>query len=179
MKALGYALITLGFLAGAFVAIQHERTVALGPFLGAVAVGVLGVILVRVATHRAATHVEHLAASISTVGRSLQNLVAEIDRFDAEKESIDVYELRHHIERTFPTEIEAFVEARESIAHSFGLQAYADVMNSFAAGERFLNRVWSASTDGYIDEAYDYITRSREQFDEALTKFRALEQKAA
>lgn len=179
MKALGYALITLGFLAGAFVAIQDERLVELGPFLGAVGLGVLGVILVRVALHKAATHVEHLAASIGTVGRSLAKLVEDIDRFDKEKEGIDVFELRHVIERTFPVEIEAFVEARESIAHSFGLPAYADVMNSFAAGERFLNRVWSASTDGYIDEAYTYITLSREQFDEALTKFRALEQKAA
>ena len=37
----------------------------------------------------------------------------------------------------------------------------------FAAAERYLNRVWSASTDGYIDEAHTYLGRSREQFDEA------------
>jgi hypothetical protein len=48
-------------------------------------------------------------------------------------------------------------------------------MNSFAAGERNLNRVWSASTDGYIDEAHDYIALAREQMVEALEKFRALE----
>jgi hypothetical protein len=59
------------------------------------------------------------------------------------------------------------VEARKSIAHRFGLQAYADVMNPFAAGERYINRVWSASTDGYIDEAHTYLDMAREQFDEA------------
>ena len=50
----------------------------------------------------------------------------------------------------------------------FGLQSFADVMNPFAAGERYLNRVWSASTDGYIDEAHTYVTKAREQFELAL-----------
>ena len=36
--------------------------------------------------------------------------------------------------------------------HVFGMQNYADVMSNFAAGERYINRVWSASTDGYVDE---------------------------
>jgi hypothetical protein len=60
------------------------------------------------------------------------------------------------------------------VAHRFGLQAYAEVMNPFAAGERYLNRVWSTSTDGYVDEAHRYIDMAREQFESALAEFRAL-----
>lgn len=175
MKALGYLLIVAGFLAGALVAVQDELTVETAPFVGALAVGALGVVIVRVATYRAATHVEHLAANIGTIGSSLTQLVDDVERLEAEKESIDVYELRHVIDRVFPPHLEAFVEARESIAHSYGLKAYADVMNSFAAGERHLNRVWSASTDGYVDEAHDYVALALERMREARDKFRALE----
>jgi hypothetical protein len=78
------------------------------------------------------------------------------------------------IGREFPRDLDAFVQARESVAHRFGLQAYAEVMNPFAAGERYLNRVWSTSTDGYVDEAHRYIDMAREQFESALAEFRAL-----
>ena len=47
-------------------------------------------------------------------------------------------------------------------------------MNDFAAGERYLNRVRSASVDGYIDEYHAFIERSREQFETAQTKLQAL-----
>ena len=66
-----------------------------------------------------------------------------------------------------------FVDARESIAHVYGLAAYGDVMSSFAAGERYLNRVWSASADGYIDEVNTYIEKAREQFTDCLSKIQA------
>jgi len=55
-----------------------------------------------------------------------------------------------------------------------GLQAYADVMSSFAAGERYLNRVWSASADGYIDEVNAYMEKAQAQFVESLAKIRDL-----
>ena len=46
-------------------------------------------------------------------------------------------------------------------------------MSRFAAGERYLNRVWSASADGYIDEVNTYIEKSREQFSDCLSKIQA------
>jgi hypothetical protein len=55
--------------------------------------------------------------------------------------------------------------------HVFGMQGYADVMSAFAAGERYINRVWSASTDGYEDEVRRYIERAAGQFDEARALF--------
>ena len=67
-----------------------------------------------------------------------------------------------------------FVDNRESIGHAFGLQAYADVMTQFATGERYLNRCWSASTDGYADEVSTFLTRSHEHFAEALRKLQDL-----
>jgi len=51
------------------------------------------------------------------------------------------------------------------------MQNYADVMSNFAAGERYINRVWSASTDGYVDEVRSYLERARAQFSEAQQHF--------
>ena len=51
---------------------------------------------------------------------------------------------------------------------------YARVMNPFSAGERYLNRVWSASTDGYIDDAHRHMAKARDQFTEALDAYREL-----
>ena len=52
--------------------------------------------------------------------------------------------------------------------HVFGMQNYADVMSNFAAGERYINRVWSASTDGYEDEVRAYLVRALDQFREVF-----------
>ncbi len=65
--------------------------------------------------------------------------------------------VQHRIDELFPGDLNTFVEARETIPHVYGLQAYADVMSHFAAGERYLNRVWSASADGYVDEVRTYL----------------------
>jgi hypothetical protein len=175
MRALGYALITLGFLAGAFVAVRQADGVAVAPFLAALAVGVAGVVLVRVSLHREARHEDTLVANIGAIEESLVQLVERAEALAREKAGEDVYELRHRIDREFPPALDRFVVARDSIAHSFGLQAYADVMNPFAAGERSLNRVWSASTDGYVDEAHEYVDRARDFFAEALQVFRGLQ----
>jgi hypothetical protein len=53
------------------------------------------------------------------------------------------------------------------MVHLFGLQTYADIMSHFATGERYINRVWSASADGYDDEADAYLKRAAGQFDAA------------
>ena len=56
------------------------------------------------------------------------------------------------------------MDARESLAHVHSLQVYADVMSHFSSGERYLNRVWSASADGYDGEARRYLGKAEAQF---------------
>ena len=46
--------------------------------------------------------------------------------------------------------------------------------HEFAAGERYIHRVWSASVDGYIDEVLAYVPRAREQFEKTRDKLEAL-----
>ncbi len=172
MKKLGYLLITIGFLAGSYFATERPEGVSTAAYLAAFLVGVVGVVLARRAMHAESRAEGKIATNLGAIASSLESVVAKAKALDDGKASIDVYELRHVIDRDFPDDLDAFVQARESMAHRFGLQAYADVMNPFAAGERALNRVWSTSTDGYIDEAHKHVTKAREQFHEALMMFR-------
>ncbi|MDX1503570.1 MAG: hypothetical protein R3325_14515 [Thermoanaerobaculia bacterium] len=174
MKALGYLLVTAGFLFGSYQAVLQPSGVPVPPYLAGVIAGAIGVAMVRLAIRRETRQEDVVAANLEAIDGALARVVEKVKKLDAEKETVDVYELRHLIDDRFPEDLDTFVQARQSIAHSHGLQAYADVMNPFAAGERYLNRVWSTSTDGYIDEAHEYLGKAREQFEEALGIFREL-----
>jgi len=175
MKLLGYLLITGGFLGGALMAVLETDQVSWGGFLAAVIIGVAGVALVRLVTRRAARQEDTLAANIQNIRQSLARGVENITALDHEKGSIDPYDLRYRIDELFPVDLAAFAEAREAIGHLYGLQSYAEVMSIFASGERYLNRVWSASADGYINECHTYLPMAREQFSAALEQLNALE----
>jgi len=83
---------------------------------------------------------------------------------------------RFEIDQLLREDLNNFANARESMKHIFGLQSYADVMSAFAAGERYINRVWFASTDGYVDEIHSYLDRATQQFREAWALFTELQQ---
>jgi hypothetical protein len=43
-------------------------------------------------------------------------------------------------------------------------------MSEFAAGERYINRVWSSAADGYDEEAHRYLKRASAQFRHAQSQ---------
>ena len=165
MKALGYLMLTVGFLAGALAAVKTaENDVDWAWFLPALAAGIAGVVLAHVGTRRAATQESKLVGDFEKLTTSLERVVGNLERLNAEKSTVDPYEIHSRIDELLRDDLEIFAEARESIGHLFSLDAYADVMNSFAAGERYINRVWSASADDYRTEASNYLLRAAEQF---------------
>ena len=117
---------------------------------------------------------EKLSENIRAVETTLAAIVQNINTLNSERHSINTYDMRFRIDELFPDDLAGFVEARESIAHRYGLTAYGQIMSSFAAGERYLNRVWSASADGYIDEVSAYIEKARDQFTNSLNAIREL-----
>jgi hypothetical protein len=174
MKMFGYLMITLAFLAGTLVTVVDKDKVQWGYFSGALAFGIAGIALVRVGhRHKSRSEVK-LAANIQNIETSLTRIFENITNLDAQKQSINPYDVRHRIDELFTKDIITFVEARESIGLVYGLAAYADIMSYFASGERYLNRVWSASADGYIDEVSAYLEKAKHQFSETLSKVRHL-----
>lgn len=172
MKSLGYMLITFGFLMGSYFSVLDTEDVQWAMAGTGLAIGVLGVVLVRVATRSQSSAADALRTNIGKLEQSLARIVERIEILDDEKESINVYDVHHRIDHDFMEDLDIFVENRESIGHAYGLQSYADVMTHFATAERYLNRCWSASSDGYVDEVHRYISRSKDQFIQALDLLR-------
>ena len=169
MKKIGYILIAAGFLGGALTSVVHAEQVNWHYFYTALAAGILGVLMVRLG-HRQVTHAEgKLTSNIQDVTTSLERIVHNTAQLNTDKDSIYTYDMRHRIDELIAADILTFADARGSITTLYGLKTYADIMNHFAAGERYLNRVWSASADGYIDEVKAYIKKSNDQFTQALT----------
>ena len=148
----------------------REDTVKWACYVPALAAGVLGMAIIRTTRARQTKTEHHVVARIETVETTLARIATNIQKLNADKHSINTYDVRHRIDELFVDDLGAFVDARESIAHRYGLAAYGEVMSSFAAGERYLNRVWSASADGYIDEVNAYLDRAQEQFTESHQK---------
>lgn len=167
MRLAGYLLIAAGFLAGAWAAVQRVEGVPWSWYLPALAAGVLGVVLVQLGRRAESREAGTVAANLEAATGALGRLAEGFRRLDAEKGEIPTYEMRHVIDRRFLADLDAFVEARQAIAHRLGLQVYADVMSAFANGERYLNRAWSASADGYVDEVELSIARAADEMSQA------------
>ena len=170
MKFVGFLMVTVGFIVAALATVLDAESVKWVWYVPALAVAVAGVAAVRIESARHSKTEHHVVARIESVETSLERISANIQKLNADKDSINTYDVRHRIDELFIDDLDAFVAARQSIAHRYGLAAYGEVMSSFAAGERYLNRVWSASADGYIDEVNAYLDRAREQFVETYDK---------
>jgi hypothetical protein len=175
MKLLGYLLITVGFLSGALAASQTKADkINWLWFIPCAALGVAGVVIVRMQLRSKAVLADFAAAKLGDVKNSITEIVTRIHLLEAENKSLHPNDVHRRIDELFPEQLALFVNARASLGQAFGLQAYAEVMSEFAAGERYLNRAWSASVDGYIDEVADALARAKYQFQEAERKVRAL-----
>jgi hypothetical protein len=167
-------MVTVGFIAAALAAVVDADTVKWLWYIPALALGVAGVVVIRLDIARRSKTEHHVASGIETVEASLEKITANITDLNAEKHSINTYDMRHKIDELFIEDLDRFVDARQSIAHRYGLAAYGEVMSGFAAGERYLNRVWSASADGYIDEVNQYLEKARDRFSQSLEQIHKL-----
>ncbi len=168
MKTIGYLLLALGFLAAAGIASQtDENLVAWTWFVPAAVVAAIGVGLVRFGMKRQSQEEIAQGGGLRPVVEAIDNIVSNMRTLDGEKEQLDPYAFHDRIDELFVRDLGQFVDHRKRIADIHGLQSYAEVMNEFAAGERYLNRVWSASVDGYVDEIREYVGRARSQFERA------------
>lgn len=172
MKWIGFLMVTVGFVGAALASVVDQSAIQWMWYIPALAVGVAGVVMIRIDHARQHKTEHHVAANIETIEGSLTRIAANIDKLNADKHSIDTYDVRHKIDELFMDDLEQFVDARQSIVHRYGLTAYGEIMGSFAAGERYLNRVWSASADGYIDEVNEYLQKAKDQFAESLAIIR-------
>ena len=163
MKAIGYFLLVLGFLMGAFATSLDVENVNWTLFGAAAVGGILGLTLIKRAASAHATSDEVLELNRGELRESIENIVRDLGEISVDEGARGAH-LREAIDLRLRNDLRRFADARESMVHLFGLQTYADIMSHFAAGERYINRVWSASADGYDEEAQTYLGKAAEQF---------------
>jgi len=171
IKVLSLLVIMASFLAGAFISVLDPTQVEWTWFVPVLAVGVIALFIFRKAHHVEARASHRLSGNLQILETSLGNILTNLEALNANSADLPVYEARFEIDRLLREDLNNFANARESMKHVFGLQRYADVMSAFAAGERYINRVWSASTDGYVDEVRNYLERATQQFREARSLY--------
>ena len=164
MKRLGYALLAAGFLGGAFFLVslraaptdgeEIDFTLRWPPYLVAAAIMFSGLILVRIARSRELGDVATHHARLDVLGDALQKLLAKLGTLNAEKATTSVFDVHARIDRELLEDLGRFVDEREAMIHAHGMHVYAEVMSLFAGAERLINRAWSASVDGYVDEVW-------------------------
>jgi len=166
MKNFGYFLVAAGFLGGAFATSLDVQNVDWILFTGTAGAAFVGLLIYKRQLSTLARSEEVLEVNRVELRESIANVVNDLgDIIGGELTQGAV--LRDRIDLKLREDLRRFADARESMVHLFGLQTYADIMSNFAAGERYINRVWSASADGYDEEANAYLKKAEGQFDEA------------
>lgn len=166
MKNIAYLLLAAGFLLGAYATALDVQNVNWKLFAIAAVASVLGVIIAKRQDSAEARSGSVLETNRNELNESISNIVRDLgEMIDGTTAKGD--QLRDWIDDTLRADLRRFAAARQSMVHLFGLQTYADIMSNFAAGERYINRVWSASADGYDGEAEKYLVRAADVFKDA------------
>jgi len=174
MNGFGFLLLAAGFLAGAYSTALDIEATNWTMFVPAAIVAIVGVLMIKRQASGVATSESVLTANRTELRESLRNIVRNLDELISADASIATEDLRNEVDQRLRDDLRRFAEARESLVHLYSLQTYADIMSEFAAGERYVNRVWSASADGYDSEARTYLERAVRQFREAVKQLEAV-----
>lgn len=171
MKNTGYFLLGAGFLAGAYATSLDVQNVNWTMFGVASLAAVAGLTLFKRQASALARSDTVLEGNRGELNESIQNVVTDLEELTS-GETLHGAALRERIDQKLREDLRRFADARSSMVHLFGLQTYADIMSNFAAGERYINRVWSASADGYDGEAATYLKKATVQFNEAQAQLK-------
>jgi hypothetical protein len=171
MKNISFLLVVLTFLAGAFLTSLDKDHVNWMYFIPVLVVGFVSALLFQKHSNAEAKQGHVLEGNKKILTESLNNIIKNLSELNGRKDKVPTYDMRFEIDKLFREDLLNFADARDSMKHLFGIQHFADIMSSFAAGERYINRVWSASTDGYVDEVMMYVEKSYNQFEHAKEEF--------
>ncbi len=164
MKQIGYLLLAGGFVMAAYATALDTVATNWNLFVPAALAGMAGVFSIKRHERGEARSEQVLTANRAELNESLGNIVSNLEQMNEAGAAISTEDLRAEVDSRLRDDLRRFADARESMVHLFGLQAYANVMSDFAAGERYVNRVWSASADGYDGEARRFLGKAEAQF---------------
>jgi hypothetical protein len=100
------------------------------------------------------------AAYLINLIKSINNKLAELKKsYDPSKNQ----DMKKEIE-SLQCSIVEFLDHRNLIEAEYSFKKASEVFISFATGERFINRAWSALVDGYSDEVSKSLEKASSSF---------------
>ncbi|MFT5049810.1 MAG: hypothetical protein ACI8QZ_001203 [Chlamydiales bacterium] len=151
-KILGTTALFAGFLAGTYVVVAQATAINWQHYSACGGLMLAGLIATSIARKGEGTDHEKHEQDVGILKASLEQLTAHVRSYIGIERDEDLLELHKRIDAELSEEFGKFVDARESMIPRFGINTYTEVMSAFATGERLINRCWSASADGYVDE---------------------------
>ena len=131
-------------------------------YIPAALVCIAGIVMIRMGSTAESHKSEKSEASLSEITTRIGNVIENVSRLSKETDTLAPSKIAKRIDDDLADDLRVFAEGRDSITSEYGLNVFADVMTQFAAGERAINRAWSASADGYVDEAATCLQRAEQ-----------------
>lgn len=100
---------------------------------------------------------------LEQVQEPLETLQNDIDTLSEE-------EVCERVDQVLGDYILPFAEVRRNVIEQLGMESGAEILVTVAFGERMLNRVWSAASDGHLPEARSVLPDAVSAFKEAHTQ---------
>jgi hypothetical protein len=172
MRNAGHVLLWVGVLGGAFVAVRDPAAVPWALYAAMGAVALVGVVLLRRTASASQGSDEQIDRRVDELRQTLAKADEVLEALrkhvgDGDEASFDVYAIHERLDEELAEPLAAFAEGREMMIPAFGMTTYSEVMTRFAAAERLVNRTWSASADGYIDEVRTCVGQASQLLHEA------------
>jgi hypothetical protein len=168
---IGQVLLWAGFLSGSLATVLNLEnkadpwsTIDWVWYAVSAFVCILGIVAIRIGKRAKHTASERTLADYSVLPAAMDHLIANVVELRKSQDELKPSEIVHYIDDRLMDDLRDFADSRESIIPKEGLQDYADIMTQFAAGERAVNRAWSAAADGYVDEVALCLERAESFF---------------
>ena len=103
--------------------------------------------------------------AVASVVAGVREIANQADELSAER-------IRAAIDPLLAGPVQDFVDGRLTLTARVGAGRFALIMGPFASGERLLNRTWSATVDGYPEEARASVRAALPHLEEALAQLK-------
>lgn len=173
MKTVGQLLLWLGFLSGSLATVwridiksedaaEAWSTIPWTWYIVSAVACAIGALLLRMTKRSEGASTDQTLSGLGEINRSLSQLIENTKALKKTAGSIAPSRIAQQIDDTLADDFRVVGDGRDCVSAELGLQVFAEFMSRFAAGERAINRAWSASVDGYIDEAETCLDRGLE-----------------
>ena len=186
LRICGHWLLWSGFLCGALTAVRSTEmpdspwsTISWPTYFAALGVAVIGVVLLRSTKRTARLASEKHGDDVEQMDAALRRLLQQLQTWTKDEAKPSVYDMHQQIDKRLSDDLALFANLRESLIDAFGLQNYASIMTEFALAERTINRMWSASADGYVDEVDSCLKRAVAHTETAIERLEAARSSSA